>query len=153
MATRTTVATVNFSYPFTIPGIDDELPAGSYEVETDEELLEGVSFRAYRRTLTVLHVQGKGGQPIMSRSISVDPKELEMAIERDRAATSRSADPSLDVSGVSPALGSTGDSGATKEMEQYGISRHTVDYFHYRSFRYTSLADAVSQAKRDQPSR
>jgi hypothetical protein len=39
--------------------------------------------------------------------------------------------------------------GAEAEMDRYGITRVPVDYFHYRQFRYTSLEDAVAQAKRD----
>lgn len=35
-----------------------------------------------------------------------------------------------------------------KEMAKYGITRVPVDYFHYGDFRYTSLKDAVAQAKR-----
>ncbi len=34
-------------------------------------------------------------------------------------------------------------------MARYGITRMSVDRFHYREFRYTSLADAVAQSKRD----
>lgn len=34
--------------------------------------------------------------------------------------------------------------------ERFGITRVPVDYFHYGKFRYTSLEDAVAQAKRDQ---
>jgi hypothetical protein len=35
------------------------------------------------------------------------------------------------------------------EMARHGITYIPVDYFHYRQFRYTSLEDAVAQAKRD----
>jgi len=38
------------------------------------------------------------------------------------------------------------------EMEKFGITRFTVDYFHYREFRYTNLKDAIAQAKRDETS-
>jgi len=38
----------------------------------------------------------------------------------------------------------------TDEMAKYGITRITVDYFDYREFRYTSLKDALAQAKREQ---
>jgi hypothetical protein len=41
---------------------------------------------------------------------------------------------------------------AEADMKHYGISKSTVDYFHYKQFRYTTLADAVNQAKRDAPS-
>jgi len=40
---------------------------------------------------------------------------------------------------------------ATEEMAKYGITRVPVDYFHYGSFRYTNLEDAIAQAKRQQP--
>jgi hypothetical protein len=40
---------------------------------------------------------------------------------------------------------------AAEEMAKYGITRVPVDYFHYESFRYTNLEDAVAQAKRQQP--
>ena len=34
------------------------------------------------------------------------------------------------------------------EMERYGITRVPIDYFHVGEFRYTSLKDAIAQAKR-----
>jgi hypothetical protein len=40
--------------------------------------------------------------------------------------------------------------GAKDEMARYGITRVPVDYFHYKQYRYTNLADAVAQAKRAQ---
>jgi len=43
MTTRTTKTTVTFAKPFVLPGVDWVIPCGSHEVETDEELLEGVS--------------------------------------------------------------------------------------------------------------
>ncbi len=39
---------------------------------------------------------------------------------------------------------------AAEEMAKYGITRVPVDYFHYGSFRYTNVEDAVAQAKRQQ---
>lgn len=35
-----------------------------------------------------------------------------------------------------------------EEMRKYGITRAPVDYFHYKEFRYTTLNDAVAEAKR-----
>jgi hypothetical protein len=42
---------------------------------------------------------------------------------------------------------------AEAEMKRYGISKSTVDYFHYKQYRYTTLAEAVNQAKREEQSR
>jgi hypothetical protein len=39
-----------------------------------------------------------------------------------------------------------------RELKKYRIKRIPVDYFHYREFRYTNLADAIAQAKRDEAS-
>jgi hypothetical protein len=54
MSIRTTRKIVKFSNPFSIEGIDRVLPAGNYEVVTDEELIEGLSFPVYRRVATML---------------------------------------------------------------------------------------------------
>ncbi len=37
------------------------------------------------------------------------------------------------------------------QMATYGITRVAVDYFHFGEFRYSSLADAVAEARRQQP--
>jgi len=179
---RTTFTTVTFSRPFVLSGVDGELPAGSYEVETDEELLEGLSFPVYRRKLTMMHLKGKPGQAILTRSVTIDPNELNAAIELDRASTSAGVEddesvPDLssksdrqkadrqdldraddegmvgpDDRGESPPKGSAVlaiTAGLKAEMNRHGITRVPVDYFHYRDFRYTSLEDAVAQARRD----
>ena len=40
---------------------------------------------------------------------------------------------------------------AAEEMAKYGITRVPTDYFHYKEYRYTNLADAIAQAKRQHP--
>lgn len=37
-------------------------------------------------------------------------------------------------------------------MVKYGITHVLVDRFHYKSYRYATLGDAIAQAKRDMPS-
>jgi hypothetical protein len=44
MTMRTSQETVTFRRPFSLSGLDQLQPAGSYTVETSEELLEGPSF-------------------------------------------------------------------------------------------------------------
>ena len=56
MTTRTRRETVVFSQPVRLRGIDRELPAGSYDVVTDEELIEGLSFPVFRRVATMITV-------------------------------------------------------------------------------------------------
>jgi hypothetical protein len=59
MTTRTSSKIVIFDKPFSLKGVDQTVPAGNYRVDTDEELLEGVSFVAYRRVSTVMFLPVK----------------------------------------------------------------------------------------------
>lgn len=56
MQTRTRTATVVFERPFLLQRVGRELPAGAYDVETDEEVLAATSGLAYRRTAVRLFV-------------------------------------------------------------------------------------------------
>jgi hypothetical protein len=67
MTIRTSKKTVTFRRPFALGGFDEALPAGAYSVETDEELLEGISFPAYRRILTVIRLHSKSDHPGFTR--------------------------------------------------------------------------------------
>ncbi|OKO82071.1 hypothetical protein [Bradyrhizobium sp. AS23.2] len=60
MTTRSRRETVTFRHPFRIRGIDRLLPAGAYEVVTDEETIEGLSFQAWRRVATMITVPAEG---------------------------------------------------------------------------------------------
>ena len=85
MTIRTSKKTVTFRRPFVLGGFDEVLPAGAYSVETDEELLEGISFPAYRQVLTVIHLHPKPGRPGLTQTLTIDPNELDAAVERDRS--------------------------------------------------------------------
>ena len=43
MTVRTTSKTVTFMHPFSLSGTDEVQPAGTYTVETDEELLQVIA--------------------------------------------------------------------------------------------------------------
>ena len=86
MTTRTTTRTVTFSHPFALKGIEDVQPAGTYTIETDEELLEGLSFDAYRRTATVIRLPSPSGESRLDRMVPIDPVDLEAAEQKDRGA-------------------------------------------------------------------
>jgi hypothetical protein len=85
MAARTTTRSVVFKNAFSLGDFRETIPPGTYEIETDEELLEGLSFEAYRRTLTVIRLPAKSGNPTFWRSLTIDPDDLEAALERDAA--------------------------------------------------------------------
>ena len=76
-------------------GFDEVLPSGAYRVETDEELLEGISFPVYQRIRTVIRLQEKSDRPGVSRILTIDPNELDEAIKRDRASMDTPPEPSL----------------------------------------------------------
>jgi len=85
MKTRTNEKTVTFRRPFMLAGLDELLPAGDYSVETEEELVEGISYAAFRRTSTLLLLHAEAGLPHLARALTIDPAELEAALERDLA--------------------------------------------------------------------
>jgi hypothetical protein len=92
MTTRTTINTVTFKRPFVLGDFDEVQPAGAYRVETDEELLEFVSFPAYRRTLTMIHLHASSDHPGRTQMLDIDPNDLDAALARDQAAADLPAD-------------------------------------------------------------
>ncbi|SDJ47031.1 hypothetical protein [Aliiruegeria lutimaris] len=87
MNTRSSKSMVTFFNAFAQPGYPGQLPAGTYEVLVEEELLQGLSFEAWRRISTYLIVHGKGnrGGSIAMRPIT--QKDLELVLRRDRITT------------------------------------------------------------------
>ncbi|SDE91119.1 hypothetical protein [Limimaricola pyoseonensis] len=84
MTVRSSESVVTFTHPFRISGYSEELPEGDYMVVVEEELLQGLSFEAYRRTGTYLTVQGRGNRADSSETRPVTQKALEAALDRDR---------------------------------------------------------------------
>src|SRR5579871_5321864 len=73
MTIRSRREVVTFRHPFQIRGVDRLLPAGPYEVITDEEMIEGLSFASFRRVATMIKVPAEVGRAIEMISIgSVD---------------------------------------------------------------------------------
>lgn len=89
MNMRSTRSTVTFSNPFALPGYPGNLPPGDYEVLVEEELLQGLSFEAYRRTATYLTVRGRGGHAGRTELRPISDSDLKEALRRDRAATEK----------------------------------------------------------------
>ena len=83
MTMRTTNSTVTFTRPFRLGAFGDQLPAGRYPIETDEELLEGMSFPAYRRTGTIMQLMPDPLHPGVTEIAVVDPEQLEEALTMD----------------------------------------------------------------------
>ena len=80
MTTRTRRETVTFAAPFSLPGVEGKIAPGAYEVETEEEILEELSFRAYRRLATTIRIPIPGGGLHSYQVIRVDPADLQAAL-------------------------------------------------------------------------
>jgi hypothetical protein len=76
---RTTHQLVTFANAFYLRSVDSVLPAGTYKIDTDEELIEGLSFLAYRRTATWIHLPAVGTRSGSSQMILIQPDELDVA--------------------------------------------------------------------------
>jgi hypothetical protein len=85
MTTRTKRKTASFVHPFLLNGVGRTLPAGAYEVLTDEELIEGLSFPVYRRVSTMIIVPAPAPHKTSTEMLTVDPRELQAALDRDAA--------------------------------------------------------------------
>ena len=76
MTIRSRRETITFTHPFRIKGIDRSLPAGAYEVITDEEMIEGLSFAAYRRVATMIVVPASPPRSSAMEMISIGSVDL-----------------------------------------------------------------------------
>jgi len=83
MTVRTTTKNVTFRHPFSIRGVDDVQPPGTYAIETAEEQLPGLSFLAYRRISTTIVLSAAYGGSPARQMITIEPSDLEAAQARD----------------------------------------------------------------------
>ena len=76
MTTRSRREIVTFKHPFQIRGVDRLLPAGAYEVITDEEMIEGLSFASFRRVATMIMVPAAASRGATMEMISIGSVDL-----------------------------------------------------------------------------
>ena len=86
MTTRSRRETVHFKHPFRIKGIDRLLSPGAYEVITDEEMIEGLSFASFRRIATMIMVPGVAPRNSSMEMISISSVDLSDAQRSDASA-------------------------------------------------------------------
>ena len=77
---RTTRESVTFDRPFSLRAVDEVQPAGTYAVDVDEELIEGLSFLAYRRVATTIYLPLRAGGSGSVQAVRVDSRELDAAL-------------------------------------------------------------------------
>jgi len=83
MATRSTQSTLTFRRAFRLSAIEGALPAGAYRVVVDAEEIPGLSFLAFKRTATMLHVPALETSGGPHQMFVVDAGELAAAFETD----------------------------------------------------------------------
>ncbi|MFC7333893.1 hypothetical protein [Rhodocista pekingensis] len=81
MGIHTTRTTVTFRHPFRLDGFDTPWPPGLYEVETDEEDLQDLSFPSRRRIRTMIYRQDK--EHGISEAVPITPDALAAALAVD----------------------------------------------------------------------
>jgi hypothetical protein len=104
MTVRTTSKTVTFMHPFNLSGTGEVQPAGTYTVETDEELLQASSIPAYRRIATLLRLERTTGR-VLTQIVETNPVELAAALARDAQLDETAAQRALSKVVVSRARG------------------------------------------------
>jgi hypothetical protein len=72
---------VTFQRPFILDGFPRDVPAGTYLVETEEELMDTVLSVAWRRASTVIRLRTATG----TQDVFIDPEQLNAALLSDRA--------------------------------------------------------------------
>jgi len=91
MTTRRRKVTATFQRPYGLNEMDGIRPAGAGAVETDEQLVQGVSFPAYRRLPTWIRLPTKpgypAGYPAGTATANADPEDevRDAAVVRDAA--------------------------------------------------------------------
>jgi hypothetical protein len=83
MTVRTSSRTVTFMHPFDLRGVDEVQPAGTYTVETDEELLQTLSLPAYRRISTLMRLPARPTGTMLTQIVEINPLELAALLARD----------------------------------------------------------------------
>ena len=87
MTMRSRRETLTFKHPVRIKGIDRLLSAGDYEVITDEEMIEGLSFASFRRVATMIMVPAAPPHGASTEMISISPIDLSDAQRIDASAS------------------------------------------------------------------
>jgi len=86
MTKRSRRETIAFKHSFQIKGIDRLLPPGAYEVITDEEMIEGLSFASFRRVATLIMVPAAPPRSSTMEMISIGSIDLADAQRIDASA-------------------------------------------------------------------
>ena len=80
---RTTETTITFRHPFVRAALETTQPAGTYRLVTEEEEITGLSFLAFRRTATLLHLPALATQSGTHQVVNIESAEWTAILEAD----------------------------------------------------------------------
>jgi hypothetical protein len=80
---RTTEKLVTFRHAFTLRDVVGTQPSGTYQIETVESAIDGLSFVAFRRVSTTITFPAVGSSALRREFIEIDPADLATALQRD----------------------------------------------------------------------
>lgn len=80
---------VRFRSAFLLSGVGSPLPPGEYQIDDDQEVIEGVSWLAHRRVSTFIRIPALfSADQRKTQFVLIDPAELTAAEEADQAGVS-----------------------------------------------------------------
>jgi hypothetical protein len=126
MTMRTTSRTVTFIHPFNLSGMDKEQPAGTYTVETDEELLQTLSLPAYKRISTLIRLPARPRSTMVTQIVEINPLELAAALARDAPPAEKIAQPTRG-GGVVRRNSTASRMGIIREGWQHWVTLNEID--------------------------
>lgn len=85
MNTRSRESLVTFRKTFSLRGWDEALPPGTYRVVIDEAAVPNVTFLAYRRVATRMHLPAVATVAATRCVFDVDAADLDRALAADAA--------------------------------------------------------------------
>jgi hypothetical protein len=83
MTERVTHKIVAFAHPFGLPGIEGLQPPGSYDVETIEEQMQGLTLSVWRRVSTSIALPAPHISAAARQVTTIDPADLAAALTKD----------------------------------------------------------------------
>jgi hypothetical protein len=87
MPARTTHSIAHFAAPFGLGGVAGTLPPGDYDIDHDEETIDGVSRLAWHRVGTFIHLPARTVKSLQSQLVAIDHADFEAALRRDQEST------------------------------------------------------------------
>lgn len=82
---QTTKTIAVFAQPFSVPGFDETLPAGAYEIETEHFPPPGQLDPDAWRASVMVKLHTRNAQPSLARILTVSLVDLDRARARDKA--------------------------------------------------------------------